>query len=249
MRNWVMRNRVKLAIAVPLALVVLATVGSWTYLNVIKDDAPDRLTLGGGGTTPAQSSATTAATGGTTDSSPLAPGPTSGIDGTWKVIEGSQAGYRVKEILFGQSAVAVGRTDDVTGQISIAGATVTSGSFTVDMTSVASDESRRDNQFRSRIMNVSTYPTSTFEVTKPIALSSVPPDGTTVDVKATGELTLRGTTKEVTVGLEAQRSGSTIKVAGSVPIVFEDWGIPNPSFGPADTEDSGDLEFLLVFGR
>lgn len=58
-----------------------------------------------------------------------------------------------------------------------------------------------------------------------------------------------GTTKTVTFSLEAQRTGDTIKIAGTVPIVFEEWGIPNPSFGPAQTEDDGVLEFLLVLQR
>lgn len=53
----------------------------------------------------------------------------------------------------------------------------------------------------------------------------------------------------MTFDLEAQRSGSSIRVAGSIPVVFEEWGIPNPSFGPAETEDDGVLEFLLVLSR
>lgn len=114
---------------------------------------------------------------------------------------------------------------------------------------MASDESRRDNQFKGRIMNVASFPTSSFRLTQPIAVSSLPADGTEVKVNATGELTLRGLTKKVTVDLVAQRAGATIKVAGSVPIVFEEWGIPNPSFGPADTEDNGELGFLLVLAR
>ncbi|HEX2701337.1 MAG TPA: YceI family protein [Acidimicrobiales bacterium] len=242
------KSWMKLAIAVPAVLVVLVTAGTWVYLNLIKDDPPDRLTLHGGTSTD-PSAGTTAAAGDGTDTAADGSDAESGIDGTWKVVSGSRAGYRVKEILFGQSAEAVGRTDDVTGTIAIEGSTVTRGSFTVDMTTVASDESRRDNQFRTRIMNVSAYPTSTFELSEPISLASVPEDGTEVGVKATGRLTLRGTTKEVTVALQAQRSGSSIKVAGSVPVVFEEWGIPNPSFGPADTEDNGELEFLLVLGR
>ncbi len=67
--------------------------------------------------------------------------------------------------------------------------------------------------------------------------------------QGTGELTLRGTTKTVTVELDATRSGERIHVSGSIPITFADWGIPNPSFGPASTEDHGELEFLLVFAR
>lgn len=245
---------IKLAIAVPLALAVLATAGTWVYINLIKEDAPERLTLGSGAADGAGATSTIAAgestdTTGATDTTAAGAAPSTGVDGTWKVTTGSQAGYRVKEVLFGQSAEAVGRTDEVTGQIAIDGSSVTSGSFTVDMTTVASSESRRDNQFKGRIMNVATYPTSTFKLTQPIALSSLPADGAEVNVKATGELTLRGTTKKVTVDLAAQRSGSTIKVAGTFPIVFEEWGIPNPSFGPAETEDNGELEFLLVLAR
>ena len=248
---------IKLAIAVPLALAVLAIAGTWVYINLIKEDAPERLTLDSGAADGAGATSTVAAgestdttgTSAATDTTAAGPAQSTGVNGTWKVTTGSQAGYRVKEVLFGQSAEAVGRTDDVTGQIAIDGTRVTSGSFTVDMTTVASSESRRDNQFKGRIMNVATYPTSTFKLTQPIALSSLPADGAEVNVKATGELTLRGTTKKVTVDLAAQRSGSTIKVAGTFPIVFEEWGIPNPSFGPAQTEDNGELEFLLVLAR
>lgn len=42
---------------------------------------------------------------------------TGDVTGTWTVTTGSQAGYRVQEILFGQKAEAVGRTEVVTGQI------------------------------------------------------------------------------------------------------------------------------------
>lgn len=50
-----------------------------------------------------------------------------GIDGTWRIISGSQAGYRVKAMLFGQSTEAVGRTEDVTGQIAIDGTSLATG--------------------------------------------------------------------------------------------------------------------------
>lgn len=234
----------KLAVAAALGAVLLATVGTWLYINVFRDDAPERLTLdeSSGGTA---SSTTTAAAAGVDGTGQAG----EGTDGTWKVASGSQAGYRVDEILFGQNATAVGRTEDVTGEIDVDGTRVVSGSFTVDMTTVRSDESRRDNQFRGRIMDVASHPTSTFRLTSPIEVGRLPADGEKVTAKATGELTLRGTTRSVTFDLEAQRSGPSIRVAGSIPIVFEEWGIPNPSFGPADTEDHGELEFLLVLSR
>ncbi len=233
----------KLAIAIPVALVVLATGGVWLYLNVIREDAPERLSLDAG----SDATTTTMAAGQTGATTTTGGGD--GVDGTWRIAPGSQAGYRVDEILFGQSATAVGRTDDVTGGIEIDGSRVVSGSFTVDMTTVQSDESRRDNQFRGRIMDVSSHPTSTFELTSPISIESLPGDGEEIEVEASGDLTLRGTTRPVTFTLRAQRSEPGIRVAGSIPIVFEEWGIPNPSFGPAQTEDRGELEFLLVLRR
>lgn len=240
------RPAIKVIVGVVLALGLLATAGTWAYINLIREDAPERLTLDAGDSDGAGASTTTA----TGETSPTTGGAAAGgVEGTWKVSDGSQAGYRVNEILFGQRAEAVGRTEDVTGQFEVTGTQVTSGSFTVDMTTVQSDESRRDNQFRGRVMNVATYPTSTFELSSPIDFGALPADGEELSYKATGDLTLRGTTKRVTIDLQAQRVGANIRVAGSVHIVFEEWGIPNPSFGPADTEDNGELEFLLVFAR
>jgi hypothetical protein len=53
----------------------------------------------------------------------------------------------------------------------------------------------------------------------------------------------------VTVDLKAVRTGNSIRVSGTIPITFADWGIPNPSFGPITTEDHGDLEFLVVLTK
>ncbi len=53
-------------------------------------------------------------------------------------------------------------------------------------------------------MDTAQYPTSTFKLTQPIDLGSVPADGKTITAKATGDLTLHGTTKSVTFEVEAR---------------------------------------------
>jgi len=169
------------------------------------------------------------------------------VDGTWKVSSGSTAGYRIKETLFGQSNTAVGRTNAVTGSITIAGTTVTDGSFSVDLTQVSSDRSQRDGQFQGRIMDTASFPTATFKLTQPIQLSTLPANGVQVTAKATGDLAMHGVTKSVTFTVTAQRNGSTIQVQGAIPIVFADYSISNPSGGPATTADNGSMEFLLNF--
>ncbi|HXJ62596.1 MAG TPA: YceI family protein [Actinomycetota bacterium] len=126
---------------------------------------------------------------------------------------------------------------------------MTDAKFTVDMTSVTSDESRRDDQFNGRIMETATYPTATFELSKPVDLGKLPADGGTGNSTATGDLTLHGVTKSVTFPVQAQRSGDTFEVAGQIPVTFADYGISNPSFGFVTTEDHGVLEFRLAFTR
>ncbi len=49
--------------------------------------------------------------------------------------------------------------------------------------------------------------------------------------------------------MQARRNGTTISVSGSIPIVFSDYGISNPSGGPATTSSSGTLEFLLNLAK
>jgi len=235
-------RRLKWIIALPIAALLLALGGTWTYINVIQGDAPARLTLEG------NIADNVPATTATTAAGAAATAPAS-FDGTWVAAGGSQAGYRVNEVLFGQSTEAVGRTSNVDGALTLNGATVESAAVSIDLASVQSDESRRDGQFRGRIMNVAQYPTATFTLTSPIDLGTLPADGATVTVPATGELTLHGTKKTVTVDVTAKRSGGTVSVNGTIPVVFADYNIPNPSFGPAETEDHGEIEFLIAFTK
>jgi polyisoprenoid-binding protein YceI len=212
-------------------VVVLVVGGPFVYTHLIESKAPARLSL---------SSAPSTTTGG----APVA------LDGTWKVASGSQAGYRVKEVLFGQSHEAVGRTGGVTGSFQVTGATVSATTLTVDLTTVTSDQDRRDRQFQGRIMDTSSYPTATFATGQPIDLGSVPAAGADKTVDVTGQLTLHGTTKPATANLTVRYTGSAVDVSGTIPVTFADWGIPNPSFaGIVTTEDRGLVEFLLHFAH
>ncbi|HEX7165679.1 MAG TPA: YceI family protein [Acidimicrobiales bacterium] len=236
-----MKRPLATVVALAVAGALLATIGTFVYIQFVKEDAPDRLTLDAG-----------TADGTTADDDPTAAtarAQASELAGVWKVTTGSQAGYRVKEVLFGQSAEAVGRTSSVTGEMQFDGTTLRTASFSVDMTTMASDESRRDNQFRGRIMDTATHPTADFTLSSPIPIGELPAEGQEIAVAAKGKLALRGTTKLVTIPLTAQRAAGNIRVAGNLTIVFDEWGIPNPSFGPAETEDRGELEFLLVLTR
>ncbi|HMC72019.1 MAG TPA: YceI family protein, partial [Mycobacteriales bacterium] len=174
---------------------ILAVAGPYVYIHFIEGKAPKKLTLSQN-TTPTNAGSSAA-------NQPL--------DGAWKVGAGSQAGYRVKEILFGQNHEAVGRTTAVTGNATITGTKVTAADVTVDLTQVSSDQARRDNQFHHRIMDTSTFPMATFKLTQPIDLPST---NGRVSVKATGDLTAHAVTKSAVADLQAERSGTGIRVSG-----------------------------------
>ena len=165
----------------------------------------------------------------------------------WVATDSSQVGYRVQEVLFGVDTTAVGRTDQVQGTLTIDGTQVSGVDFTVDVASIQSDESRRDNQFRGRVMSADQFPTATFVLTQPIELGVEPADGVEVTTQATGDLTLRGVTNSVTFDLTAKQDDGLIGVQGSIPVLFADYGIANPSNGGISTEDNGLVEFVLVF--
>ena len=223
-------------------LVILAVAGPFIYNHYI-NKAPAPLSL--------SSSAPPSTPAGTAGSSaPASTAATGSVAGSWTPGPGSVVGYRVNEVLLGQSGTAVGRTTSVTGHMTIQGTTVTAATFSVPMASVHSNEGERDNNFDGRIMEVATYPTATFTLTSPIDLAPLPADGVIKQYTAHGNLTLHGTTHAVTFTLSAKRTGSQIEVSGDIPVVFADYNIENPSYaGLVTTQNHGLLEFLLVFNQ
>ena len=96
-------------------------------------------------------------------------------------------------------------------------------------------------------MNTRRVPDRDVHLTEPIELGSIPAEGEQITATATGDLTLHGVTNSVTFDVTAQANGGQIGVLGSIPVLFTDYGIKNPSYGTVKTEDDGLLEFVLVF--
>jgi polyisoprenoid-binding protein YceI len=225
------RRWLRWVIAGVVTVVVLAVAIPFIYIHFIEGPAPARFSLAAQGGHGAPVSAAT-------------------LDGTWTVTSGSQAGYRVQEVLAGQNNTAVGRTDAVTGTMTITGATVSAATFTVDLRTVHSNESERDAQFNGRIMDTATYPDAVFTLTKPIRLGALPREGQVLKVTGVGTLDMHGVTHAVEVAMQAEYTGSRIEITGSIPVLFSDWDIANPGFaGFVTVQNHGLVEFLLQTAR
>ncbi|GAB3615742.1 hypothetical protein GCM10027416_02990 [Okibacterium endophyticum] len=231
-----MKKRTKIVVGSIIAgVVVLGAVAAFAgpviYRDIVAGDAA------------APPSVTTDPSPGTTQDAP------SDLSGTWNVSDGSEAGYRVDEVLNGTDVTVTGRTEEVTGTLEVDDLTLTSAEITVDVASIATDQAARDEYFRSTALKTDEFPTATFELTEPVTTDSAPTVGEVRTVQATGNLTLAGVTQQVTVELQVALNGTDGQIAGSIPITFADYNITAPDLGFVSVEPTGFVEFQLVVSR
>ncbi|MFF1878011.1 YceI family protein [Leifsonia sp. NPDC058230] len=170
---------------------------------------------------------------------------TADLSGTWKVGADSFAGYRLKEVLNGVDVTVTGRTSKVSGDLTVDGLTLTQAKVTVEVGSIATDEPARDAYFRSSALQTDKFPQATFTLTQPVTATGTPKPGDVQTLQATGELSLHGVTKPVTVELQVGLNGNAGQLSGSIPITFADFGVDAPDLGFVTVEKTGSVEFLL----
>jgi len=240
-----------------IAIVVAGGIAAAAGLGYLFLRAAPPAPVGAGSQAPGSSAAATPGALPSGRTSTLGP---NGLDGTWTIDQtigsfsdftDSFVGYRVDETFTNQKAnTAVGRTPQVTGTLTLDGASITTVEVTADLTRLQSDDQRRDGQLRRQAIQTEQFPTATFKLTTPIELGTPPAAGETVTATAKGELTLHGTTNAVEVPIQATLSGDVVTVTGQIEILFADYGIEQPtSFIVLSIEDHGTMELQLHFRK
>lgn len=252
-----MSSRVLKILAATVTVVVLAgAAGVWWFFS---GDPVDEVSLEA-----ATESITTDGTGAAADISSDAVEKTSStgdLSGAWTVdttsgsfdyesATGSFVGFRIEEELSGLgSTTAVGRTGDVEGGIVIDGTTVTDVTFDVDVTTITTEDSRRDDNVQDAL-DATEYPSASFVSTAPIELSLPALAGEPFSATGVGELTIHGTTQTIEIDLDAQLVQDTIVIVGSTDITFSDYGVEVPdSQIVVSVDDFGVLELQLLLVR
>ena len=186
--------------------------------------------------------------------------PTGGAaNGTWTVDDefgdfdfetasGSFAGFRVEEELTVGEVTAVGRTGGVTGSLTIEDGTLAAAEITIDMTTIESNDGRRENAIRGAV-GAGDFPTATFVLTEPMQLDiEALESGSTLLVDVVGDLTVKGTTNQVAFFLQATIVEPGIGlIIGSTEIFWEDFGVTPPR-APivVSVAEHGTVEFQLI---
>ncbi len=241
-------NRIRtIALAAVVAALLLVGAGAYWFL---RDDAPDEADLATA-VESVQEEAGTDTTAAAAD----------GVEGTWTVdtdtgeftyenATGTFAGFRIQEELSSiGSTTAVGRTDAVSGEATIEGTTLAAATFEVDLTTITTETSMRDDKVQ-QALDTDQYPIATFTLTEPVELGDAAASGDPIEVTAIGELTIHGVTNPVELSIEAQLVDGTIVLVGTTELTFADYGVEVPS-SPAvvSVDDHGVLEAQILLVR
>ena len=144
----------------------------------------------------------------------------------------SEARYLAEEEIAGQGAnTAVGRTNAIIGQIGLDAnnAPLTCSRFDVDLRTLASDDSRRDNKLYDETLETGEYPLGTFILTSVDGLDGGLVDGQEASVMLLGNLTLHGVTKQVAWSATVTMSEGTITGSAETKFNIADFDMVEPT--------------------
>jgi polyisoprenoid-binding protein YceI len=147
-------------------------------------------------------------------------------------LDGNEARYRVREQLMHHDLPndAVGATTAITGGISLSagGAIDTAASkINIDVTSLKSDQERRDGYVQHRTLETAQYPTVVFVPTSMIG-AQIPLASGEQSFDVGGMLTVHGVSRQTVWHVKAQSSGSDITGSGWTQFTFADVQLAQP---------------------
>jgi polyisoprenoid-binding protein YceI len=177
------------------------------------------------------------------------PGGTAALDGEWRIAPASIVGYRVREKLSYLPAPhdAVGRTHAMRGELQIRDRALSRLDVHADLSTLQSDRAERDSVLRTEGPEFARFPDARFRLTGPIGLTGLP--ARIGRFTASGDLTLHRVTHRVHIPFQAAVHGTTLELAGALPIRFSDYGFEPPKRPIVSIRPTGEIEFRLVFTR
>ena len=233
-----------------LALIALLVAGAalvWT----LRSDDPDLLT---------EAPAIPTAVPSASDESPTQePEPTAetatGVDlpegvRRFVVVPGdSSAKYVVEETLSGLPATAVGVTSDVTGEIYLTPEGLYDGAvskFMVDLSTLKTDESRRDNYVRSNVLETNRYQFAEFVIESVDGFPAGYVEGEEASLTLSGTMTIKEVSLPVTFSVLARQADDTLTATADAQFNMSDFGIDPPQVAIAKAKDGVVLQVVII---
>ena len=183
-----------------------------------------------------------------------APTAAAATDGTLHFVvvqEESEATYVAREKLASLplSSNAVGKTRAVSGDIFLTPeglATEEPSAFKVDLSTLASDEGRRDNYIKQNTLQTDTFPFAEFEIDQVQGFPADYAEGKEAEFALTGRMTIRETELPLTFQVKARQSGDTLTAVADTNFKMTDFGLDPPQLAFVSVEDGVQLQVVLV---
>ena len=166
----------------------------------------------------------------------------------------SEAAYFADEKLARLSlpSTAKGSTKDITGTFYLTEDGLDldperESTFTVDLTTITSDEGMRDRRVQNDALQTSQFPTATFTATDVSGYDPSIPNGEEQNLTLTGIMDLHGVQKEITWDVQARREGNVITALATVNFLYSDFDIQAPNIaGFVSVEEDVTLQVQIV---
>lgn len=143
--------------------------------------------------------------------------------------ERSTAAYAVRERFLGKEldVTAVGKTSTFTGELIIENGVIQPSTIQIDLSTLTSDEARRDNQVR-RALDTASHRHATFQITGAQG-DPVLTEGQDVDLQLNGNMTIKGTERPLTFATKAKLADGTVTLTAETTFTMTDFGVTPPS--------------------
>lgn len=167
------------------------------------------------------------------------------------------ASYQVDEVFINENNrlnTAIGKTSEVNGEVQLNFThpwESTVGQITVDISTLKSDSSRRDNSIRSRWLESQRYPLAVFT---PTSISGLPTQyemGSEIQFQINGNLTIHDTTNPVVFDVTAKLDGDTLIGTATTHVKMSDFGFSAPDIAgmlKANNDAILSLDFTATAG-
>jgi polyisoprenoid-binding protein YceI len=225
-------RRLRYVVIALVALLVLGIGGGYAYLTLKDRNAPPALTL----------------------DKPASSHQGALPDGMWVVRSSkSVVGFRAREkyLRLPVPSEVVGRTSVVHGTMETRGGAIVATNVIVDMRTLKTNDSRRDDTLRSsREPLWDKHPYGRFTLGRePVRLDGLR-SGSVADVVARGMLRLHDVDRRIDFPLQVQLSGGRFQVAGRLRTTMTSFGFDPPSVAGLTTVRNGvTIEVKLTFVR
>ena len=161
--------------------------------------------------------------------------PTSSGSGVTYVLDPSQseASYAVREQLVRLDfpSDAIGKTNEVSGMVTLnqdGSIDQANSKFTVDLSTLQSDESKRDGYVSRNILQTDQYPQAVFVPAQVTGLPEAVPQSGNLNFQVTGDMTIRDVTRPVTWDVTANLNDGNVSGTATTSFTFEDFNLNQP---------------------